>query len=191
MDYNIQVFLSWIKSAFYALVTYLALCLALVAMDQLFDINIPSIHYLRLFIVMTGIFQVAFFLSDFPDEYYHLTFTASPIFRVFTSYIAIPVTLIYGLILLAYIVRIFLGYEMVEWVFVLCIWYFVIGILTWLFSLYFENQDDNPWMVWFRKWFFILSVPILLLLLIALFRHISDKGILEEFYISASIASFV
>jgi len=191
VNYNIQVFLSWIKSAFYALVTYLALCLALVAMDQLFDINIPSIHYLRLFIVMTGIFQVAFFLSDFPDEYYHLKFSASPIFRVFTSYIAIPVTLIYGLILLAYIVRIFLGYEMVEWVFVLCIWYFVIGILTWLFSLYFENQDDNPWMVWFRKWFFILSVPILLLLLIALFRHISDKGILEEFYISASIASFV
>lgn len=190
VNYNINIFLAWIRAAFYALVVFIAMGLALVAMDQLFEISITPIYYFRLFIFLTGIFQVAFFLSDFPDDFYQSNREHSPVFKVFVNYVAIPVTIVYGTILYAYTLRLLLGYEMVEWVFVLCIWYFVVGILTWLFSLYFEDFEDNQWMTWFRKWYFMFSTPILILMFMSLYHNYQVDGLKEEGYMGTAIAIF-
>jgi hypothetical protein len=193
VHYNINIFVAWIQSAFYAVTLFWAMSLAFLALDQLFNVTISSLFYFRLFIVITGVFQVAFFLSDFPDNFYQISKIKNyAIFKVFISYVAIPITLIYCTILLAYIIRIgIFGYDVVEWVYVMCIWYFVIGILTFLFSLYFEATNDNQIMVWFRKWFFNISIPALILFVFSLTTSIMKAGIKSEFYLSAMIAAFV
>lgn len=187
VNYNIQIFWAWIRAALYALVVFMAMSLALVALDQLFEINISSINYFRLFILLTGIFQVSFFLSDFPDNFYQNQRDHAPIFKVFIGYVAIPITLVYGLILYAYVIRLLMGYLMVEWVFVLCIWYFVVGYLTWLLSLYFEGFEDSKWMEGFRRYYFIFSVPVIILMLLSLIHNIGNEGIREEFYMASAI----
>ena len=193
VHYNINIFVAWIQSAFYAVTLFWAMSLAFLALDQLFNVTISSLFYFRLFIVITGVFQVAFFLSDFPDNFYQISKIKNyAIFKVFISYVAIPITLIYCTILSAYIIRIgIFGYDVVEWVYVMCIWYFVIGILTFLFSLYFEVTNDNQIMVWFRKWFFNISIPALILFVFSLTTSIMKAGIKSEFYLSAMIAAFV
>ncbi len=192
-NFNISLFLSWMQAALYGIVLYAALSLALIAMDQLFDLHIKGLFYFKLFIAITGIFQTSFFLSEIPENFYSTELPApKSIFRIFTGFVAVPVTLIYGIILYAYTLRITLtDHTMVDWVFVMVLWYFGVGIVSWLFTQYFNNAADNEWMNLFREYFFPASVIPLVLLIFACYSNISASGIKEEYYLATICAASI
>ncbi len=77
---------------------------------------------------------------------------------------------------------------LVEWTFVMVIWYFVVGLLAWLFAGYYDNEGDNNLLAFFRKWFFRISLLPLCLLFISLYRNIEISGITTDFYLVAMLA---
>ena len=191
--YNVHIFISWMQSALYSIIFYTALSLAILALDNLFDIKLDGIIYFKLFILVTGLLQTTFFLSELPDQFYNTEVPAQKsIFKIITSYVFIPICIIYGLILYAYILRVLItGKPMVDWAYVMILWYFVVGISSWLFSGYYDNAADNPLMSKFRKYFFQFSILPAILLFLSLFKNISLYGIKEEYYLSAAVAIFI
>ena len=128
------------QSALFALLAYLALVLAILALDELFNLDVNSIFYFRLFIFITGLVQTTLFLSEIPDKY-----DESPseipksIFKVIVAYLFIPVTILYAVILYAYFFRLILtDHSMVQWTYIMVLWYLSIGVLTWLLSGYLD-----------------------------------------------------
>jgi Domain of unknown function (DUF4153) len=191
--YNIHIFISWMQSALYSIIFYTALSLAILALDNLFDIKLDGIIYFKLFILVTGLLQTTFFLSEVPDDFYNVEIPAKKsIFRIITSYVLIPICIIYGLILYAYIFKVLItGKPMVDWTYVMVLWYFVVGISSWLFSGYYDNAADNTLMSKFRKFFFPFSILPVMLLFLSLYKNISVYGIKEEYYLSAAVAIFI
>ena len=191
--FNISVFIAWMQAALYGIVLYLALSLAMLALDQLFEINIKSIFYFKLFIIVTGIFHTTFFLSELPSDLHKTDLPPlKSIFRIFTTYVAVPITLLYGIILYAYIIRMAISDgPMVDWVFVMVLWYFLAGILTWLFTQYYNNDSDHSLMSVFRTYFFPLSIIPAVLLFTSLYKNMIKAGIKEELYLTAICAAFI
>ncbi len=192
-NYNIYILTAWFQSALYGLIFYLSLTLSVLAMDQLFDIRLDNIIYLKLFILVTGLLQTPFFLSEFPDRFDdHSSPAPKSVFRILTSYVLIPVTVVFGLIIYAYFGRVVLtGHSMVDWAFVMNIWFLGTGLLTWLFTGYFENGSDNTWMAVFRKWFPISAILPCAMLFYSLYRNIDTYGIREELYFGSFLATFL
>ena len=186
ISYNVTLFNSWMQSALFALLAYLALVLAILALDELFNLDVNSIFYFRLFIFITGLVQTTLFLSEIPDKY-----DESPseipksIFKVIVAYLFIPVTILYAVILYAYFFRLILtDHSMVQWTYIMVLWYLSIGVLTWLLSGYLDHGDKSYVSV-FRKWFFILSIVPLVMLFFSVNNNIEMSGIREEYYYSA------
>ncbi|MBC7884357.1 MAG: DUF4153 domain-containing protein [Saprospiraceae bacterium] len=192
-NYNIHLFIAWMQAALYGIILYAALSLVILALDNLFDMAINSINYFKLFIIVTGIFHTSFFLSEVPDNFYDQKVpNIRSVFKMITAYVVIPITLIYGVILYAYIFRIVLtDHKMVEWVSVMILWYYAAGILAWLFTGYYENESDNPIMATFRKWYFIFSIPFIILLMISLYKNIIIFGIREDLYLISVCSVFI
>jgi Domain of unknown function (DUF4153) len=191
--YNVHIFISWMQSALYSIIFYTALSLAILALDNLFDIKLDGIIYFKLFILVTGLLQTTFFLSEIPDQFYDTEVPAQKsIFKIITSYVFIPICIIYGLILYAYMLRVLItGTPMVDWAYVMVLWYFVVGISSWLFAGYYDNAADNTLMSKFRKYFFLFSILPAILLFLSLYQNISWYGIKEEYYLSAAVAIFI
>ena len=191
VNYNISLFTGWMQSALYAILLFLALSLAILALDNLFDLQIRSILYFKLFILITGLFQSTLFLSDIPDDFADTSVPApKSVLKVIVFYLFIPVTVLYGLIIYAYLFRVLLtSHEMVDWTFVMILWYFAVGILAWLLAAYFENPESNFLISRFRRWFFPSSIFPSFFLFVSLYKNINLFGLKEEFYLSA-VASF-
>lgn len=190
--YNTRVFVGWIQSAVYAIVFYLALGLAILALDKLFDIRLESMVYFKLFILVTGVIQTPFFLSEFPDNFYSAESPAQKsVFKILTSYVLIPVTVGFGLIIYAYLGRVLItGHQMVDWIFVMVLWFMFTGFLTWLFAGYFANGSDNAWLSTFRRWFPAGAIIPVLMMVYSLYNAIDLQGIREDLYFAAFLAAF-
>ena len=67
--YNKRLFLRILTSILYTVVLYVGLTLALLAVDQLFKVNIDSSRYLDIWLLLVGVFNTWFFLSGFPADY--------------------------------------------------------------------------------------------------------------------------
>ncbi|MBK9254842.1 MAG: DUF4153 domain-containing protein [Saprospiraceae bacterium] len=191
--YNITLLFNWLKAALFGIILYSALSLAIVALDKLFNVTFGYQIYIRLFFLVAGIFHTFYFLSLYPDD-----FTLEPesekksVFSVLTRFAFIPVVIIYGIILYAYIIKLLMtGSELSTWVSELIIWYIIAGVLSFLFAGYFVKTEENTVYSAFRKWFFILSAPLFVLLLITVWSEIKSKGVEEESYLKALIGSWI
>jgi len=190
ITYNIRLFICWMQSSLYALILYISLLLAILALKALFGIKWNSNTFLTLFVLVAGVFQTLYFLSELPD--------ATPseslkkplsILRFITLYAGIPVITLYSVILYSYTAKIILLSETpVDWLKEMTLWYLGTGILMYLSSKYFENFHDHTWMVFFRKWFFVASIVPAGLLWFVTIRSIGTKGVNDQLYFTIMLA---
>ena len=68
-EYNRELFANIIIGVVFTLILFAGLSLAILAVDQLFDLNIDSKIYGRLFVLLAGIFNTTYFLFHFPKKY--------------------------------------------------------------------------------------------------------------------------
>lgn len=188
--FNKILLAEWTVAAFYGLVLYVGISLALLGIDQLFNLDWSWRIYLHLFTVIAAGFHPLYFLSQVPKDYAlseeDPSYTAA--IRNLVKYILIPLTLLYLLILYAYILKI--G---VEWawpkgyVSSLSLGFSLVGILTYLLNYRLVETDDSTFLAWFRRWFFYLLSPVVPVLLLAIGRRLSDYGITEPRYFVATL----
>lgn len=184
-EYNKSLFVQWFVGALYAGIIYGGLAIALLAVDQLFDVIINYKIYSYLFIILASVFHPIYFTANFPKLIHGISNPESDSrgIKNLVLFILIPLSMLYFLILYLYGLKILVTWNLPKgWVSGLVIGFSIAGTLCYLLNYRLADLIDNTLMRWFKKWFFYILAPLVILLYIAIFRRISDYGITPERY---------
>jgi len=187
-EYNKQLFANFIIGAVYATILHSGLSLALLAVNELFDLNISGKMYAHLFVLLAGVFQTTFFLYHFPArfQFEEKERSYNIVFKNLCRYILIPIVGLYFLILYAYSFKILVTWNLPQgWVSALVLGFSVAGIFTYLINYLLPEYSDSKIVQAYRKWFWWVLLPMVGLLFVAVGRRISDYGITPERYFVA------
>ena len=184
--YNETLFARMLLSLAFSAALFLGLSLGIEACIVLFKFDFDYYKvYLRLWVVVMGVFNTWFFLAGIPASYEEInTEKAFPnALRIFTQYILIPIVTVYMVILYAYGVKILLTWSLPKgWVSTLIFCYAVVGILAVLLVTPLRDDKDNAWVRFFSRFFFRASLPLIVLLYVAIWVRVGSYGITEWRY---------
>lgn len=187
-EYNKNLFATAVVGAAYTLILWGSLSFAILAVKELFNLQIDNRIYPRLFAVLAGIFNTAFFLHHFPSVFRfqadESTYTA--VYKNLCKFILIPVVALYFLILYAYSAKILVTWTLPQgWVSSLVIGFAAAGIFTYLLNFLLPKFDDSAMSKAYRRWFWWVLLPLLALLFVAIGRRIADYGVTEPRFVVA------
>ncbi|MGH7450129.1 MAG: DUF4153 domain-containing protein [bacterium] len=184
-QYNKSLFLRFLTAVLYSGVLYIGLVIAMAAVENLFNIDIAEKSYFQLWIFIVGMFNTWFFLAGVPENLAALNDeTHYPKgLKIFTQYVLIPLVVIYLVILYAYEAKIAINWSWPKgWVANLVLGFSVSGILALLLVYPAQEQAENRWIKTFAKWYYVALIPLVVMLLLAIARRISDYGVTENRY---------
>jgi hypothetical protein len=185
-EYNKQLFLRILTATLYSSVLYGGLAIALIATDALFDFKIRSEIYGHLFALVFGVFNTTFFLAGVPANWTGLEESQHypKGLKIFTQYVLIPLATVYLGILLTYEGKLILEWTLPKGLVAsLVLGYAVYGILSILLVYPIRFDHGNRWITTFSRLFYLLLIPLVVLLVIAVWIRISQYGITESRYI--------
>lgn len=179
-----------IRSLFFSFILYLGLSLALVAIDALFEITIRGKRYGQLFVFCLGVVNTWIYLSDFPKNIFKNTeIEFEKALEVLVKYILIPLVLLYIIILYAYTLKILIQWELPKgWVSYLVIALSILGYVIQVMINPFQKNIKSWTINKFQPWFYLLLIPLNILLFVAIFRRVNDYGITENRYFILAFA---
>jgi hypothetical protein len=186
-QYNKILLLRLIITVVYTVVLYAGLALALAALDNLFGMNVPGKRYAELWFIILGVFNTWSFLAGMPENLEQLEgSTGYPKgIKIFAQYILFPLVLIYLVILYAYMAKILIAWDWPQgWVSRLILGFATTGIFSLLLLYPIREQAENIWIKKASRWLYVLMIPLVIMLLLALWRRISEYGITENRYIA-------
>ncbi len=188
-EYNKRLFINVVTGGAFSAVLFLGLAAAILAVDQLFDLNVDYRIYGRLFVLLAGVFNTSFFLFHFPKTYAFGEDGAAgynAVFRNLCKYILIPIVGLYFLILYAYGAKILVTWNLPKgWASSLVIGFSVAGIFTYLLNYLLPQHDDSGLVRGYRRWFWWVVLPVTVLLFVAIERRIADYGVTEQRFLVA------
>lgn len=184
--FNQSLFIRVLLGILYSQVLQIALSIAIVSLDTLFNLNIDPKTYAYMLVWVAFTFNTLFFLAGIPtrdDLEAPAEFPNG--LRVFSQYLLIPIVLLYGLILYAYLGKIIFEWSWPEgWVTWLVICYSIVGIFAFLLVHPLLDDSKNPWVRLFSKFYFPALLPLSILQLLAVWERISAYGITENRYLA-------
>lgn len=183
---NKTFFLRILLAALYSFVLQIGLSLSLLSLRMLFGLEVDPKMYAYLFVAVSTTFNTLFFLAGVPKREELDADTAYPTgLKAISQYLLVPMVLLYGLILYAYMGKILLLWAWPEgWVTWLVIGYSVSGILAFLLVHPLLDDADNPWVRLLSKWYFPALIPLSFLQLLAVWERISAYGVTENRYLA-------
>ncbi|WP_018479776.1 DUF4153 domain-containing protein [Pontibacter roseus] len=190
-QFNKALFLRILTSALYSAVLYLGLSLAVLAVENLFEVDVHYNFYQKLWFFMVGVFNTWFFLAGVPDDVAELehTHTYPKGLKVFTQFVLLPLVTLYLVILYLYFGKIVLQWDWPQgWVSVLVLCFSIAGILSLLLIHPIRHTEGNTWIRTFGRWFFRALFPLIILLMLAIWRRVSEYGLTEERYFVVALA---
>jgi len=185
-EYNKALFLRILISGLYSGALFAGLSIAVASTDALFNLNIDGKTYGYLFCVVAGIFNTIFFLAGVPSNWQDLeTPQVYPKgLKIFTQYVLIPLATVYLGILLAYEIKVIIEWSLPKGIVSsLVLGYAVYGILSILLIYPIRLENDNQWIRVFSKWFYLLLIPLIILLILAVWARVDQYGITESRYL--------
>ncbi|MBG6235156.1 hypothetical protein IWX76_001724 [Pedobacter sp. CAN_A7] len=191
-EFNKILLLRILTAAFYAAVLFGGLSVALLAIDQLFNVEVKTEVYLYMLTVIGIGFTTFFFMGGLPANFKALN-AAEPAYpkglKIFTQYVLTPLMVVYLGILLIYEVTILMAWELPKGtVSMLILSYAVAGLLAVLLIYPVKEHEENRWFRHFSKFIFIMMIPLLVLLMLAIWERIRNYGITEPRYILIVLA---
>ncbi|MBI4647369.1 MAG: DUF4153 domain-containing protein [Bacteroidia bacterium] len=181
--FNKSLFLRILTGALYSMILYAGLALAILAIDNLFGVDVNEKYYFYLYIIIIGVFNPWYFLAGVPEvNKISEENTQYPKgLRIFTQFILAPLVALYLVILYAYTIKIIIQWEWpVGWVGYMLLSFSACGILSFLLIHPIRNQ--NQWSAIYSKSFLIALFPLIILLFLSILRRIDDYGITENRY---------
>jgi hypothetical protein len=190
-QFNKTLFLRFLLSALYSGVLYSGLSIALLAVDNLFDVKINEKVYFHLWVFIAIIFNSVFFLAGIPQNVRELDSDASypKGLKVFTQFVLLPLVTVYLLILYVYGFKILVSWELPRgWVSYLVMCFSVAGIFSLLMIHPVKDNEQNKWINIYARWYYRLLFPLLLLLAVAIYVRVENYGITENRYFLIALA---
>lgn len=190
-QYNKSLFLRFLTAALYSSVLYAGLAVALAAIDGLFNVHIDGNVYMQMFGFIGIGFNTIFFLAGIPVNFIALEEDMSypKGLKIFTQYVLIPLMTIYLAILLVYEIKIGLAWQLPKGlVSTLILGYAVFGILSLLLVYPIKETEGHGWIKLFSRFFYIMMIPLVGLLLLAIWKRVGSYGITESRYLLVVLA---
>ena len=184
-SYNITLLIRVLTALLYSLVLFLGIVLALLALHLLFDLDIDSKIYPQLFILIMGLFNTWIFLAGIPFEGTTVEEEAPPKeLKVFAQYVLLPLLAVYLLILYGYGTKIVLNWDWPRGVvsyLIICV--AVLGISAFLFLYPYGHLKGGHWIRRSSRLFYLLLIPLLALLFLAVSIRLGDYGFTVNRYL--------
>jgi hypothetical protein len=182
-DFNKSLFLRFLSAILYSGVLFAGLSIAMVALDELLGVEIKERMYGQLFAIIGLGFNTWYFLSTVPPAVSAEEQPYPRALKTFSQYILIPLVAIYVLILYAYTAKILVTWAWPEgWVANLVLGFSVAGILALLFIYPIREREENRWIRTIWRWYFPALFPLTILLLLAIWRRVTEYGITPNRY---------
>lgn len=184
-NYNKILFLRLCASVLYSVFIYIGLVLALLAVDNLFHLDVDSKLYFELYIVIIGLFNTWFFISGIPKSLDDLEQNQEypKGLKIFTQYVLLPLLILYLLILYSYATKIIINWDWPKgWVSYLVSGVSILGFFNVLLIYPYGKLKENEWINKFTKLFYYSLIPLTILLFIAIFFRVNDYGITIKRY---------
>lgn len=179
-EYNRQWITALFMTVVFAIIVFLGAITSVFATENLFEINIDSDIYFKIWLVTAGIFSPWFFLSRFPKaaNIKNQILKADAI-QLLAKYILLPIVLTYFIILYLYTGKILISWEwpknMVCW---LVIGFSCVGMLTYaLWTPWLTEEREK-----YRRIFWYLLIPQVIVLFIAIGLRIDQYSWTENRY---------
>jgi len=184
-QYNKALFLRFLTAALYSGVLFGGLAIALLALDKLLGVHVPSQGYARLWIVIAFVFNTWFFVGGVPAEFSSLELRSDyPAgLRIFTQYVLVPIVALYLLILTVYLGKVLITRQWPNgWIGYLVSSVAGVGILSWLLVHPLEERAEYAWVQTFTRGFYIAIMPAIVMLWLAIWKRVQQYGITERRY---------
>jgi len=184
-QYNRTLFLRVLITGIYAAVLFAGLSVALVAIEQLFGIDWYSDVYMDLFLVIAFVFTAWFFVGGVPRDVGELEQVDDYPrgLKLFAQFVLIPLVTIYLAILTAYFVKVIVTTEWPSgWIGWLVSSVSVAGVLSILLTHPIRGREENRWIESYSRWFWIVMIPAIGMLLFAIGKRIAQYGVTERRY---------
>lgn len=188
-QFNKILFIRTIITAIFANVIIGGLNGALLVFSLLFEVSIDDNYYLYINSITAGVFQIWFFVAGIPAMHEIRNLNSSyeypKILSIFVQYILVPLLILYIIILYGYYIKIIINWNLpkgwVSWL-IICLSFF--GIITFLLVWPKRKDNSTPWVSLFSRYFYVVLIPLIILLFIAVGKRISDYGVtINRYYI--------
>jgi Domain of unknown function (DUF4153) len=182
---NKSVFLAILTAVIYTFTLTIGLLLALTAIEKLFGVHMKGNYFKNVWVVCNIFLNTFIFLSRIPsteeienDEKYPLPL------KYFTQYVLLPLVMVYLVILYAYEAKIIVNWTLPQgWVGTLVLAFSVFGILA--FLLLYPIKNLTNWVKRFTAAYYWLMIPLVALLLAAIYIRIDNYGVTEPRFLVA------
>ena len=184
-QYNKTLFFRLFVAAIFSVVLYLGLAIALTALDKLFGVSIPGKRYGELWVLVAGLFVPWFFLAGVPEDLDGLDRVEEypKGLKIFAQYILLSLVIVYLLILYAYLFKILIQWNWPKgWVSSLILGFSAVSILSLLLMHPIRNRSENAWIRAAGKWLYVVLIPLIVVLFLAVTERMGDYGITESRY---------
>jgi hypothetical protein len=183
--YNRFLLLRFLTAAFFAAVLFAGLSLALLALDTLFGVNVRGEAYGYLFVVLAFVFHPLFFLAGVPDDFAELDAREDypGVLKVFSQFVLIPLVTVYLVILTSYLGKVLVTRTWPSgWIGYLVSSVSMTGVLALLLVHPIRRRADSPWIGTFSRWWFVVLLPSLVMLMLAVLKRTGQYGVTEQRY---------
>lgn len=189
-QYSKTLLIRLVVAYLYGAVLWAGLAVALAALDNLFGIDVPMKRYGELWVFIQGVFTPWFFLAGIPEDLGSMdALTDYPkSLKLFSQYIVFPLVITYFVILYAYIGKIVITWDWPQgWVSKLILGFIATGFVWMILLDPIRERAENRWIKITSRWFFLLCMPLVVMLFLALLRRLSEYGITEGRYLAIAL----
>ncbi len=190
-QYNKSLIFRLFVTAIFSAVLFAGLAIALAALDNLFGVYIPDRRYAELWALVAALFAPWFFLSGVPENLDVLEGIEEypKGLKAFAQYILMSLVIVYLVILYAYLFKILLQWSWPKgWVSSLILGFSATSIISLLLMHPIRDRVGNAWIRVAGKWLYIVSIPPIVVLFLAVTERIGDYGITESRYVGIALA---
>ena len=184
-QFNRILFQRILQSVLFSGILFVGLSIALWAVQSLLGLKVEWKVYYFLFLAIGFLFNTWFFLAGIPSNWRDPETEADypAVLRLFVQFILLPLVTLYVLILYAYLVKIIAIREWprgtIGWLVSIVS---VVGMLALLLVHPLRNQPGHRWIRLYSRSFYAGLFPLIILLLMAIWRRVSEYGLTEDRY---------
>lgn len=184
-QFNKNLFVNFILTLIFTFVLVGGVELAILAIDQLFEMDFDGLIYPKvfLFFLIFGSTLIFLLFNEMGLSSLEKEGEYPVVLKFFTQFILIPLLLIYVVILYLYAAKIVVQWELPRgWVSYMILAYSIVGILALLLVHPLKEKTAKSWVKVFSRVFYYTLIPLLILLFTAIFTRILNYAYTEPRY---------
>lgn len=183
--YNKALYFRLFVTGIFSGVLFVGLSIALAALDNLFGVAVPDKRYLELWVLVAGTFAPVFFLAGVPENLDGLEQIDDypKGLKIFAQYVLFTLVIVYLVILYVYLLKILFQWSWPKgWVSSLILGFSATAILSLLLMHPVRNRSGNTWLRAAGTWLYVVLIPLIVVLFLAVMERVGDYGITESRY---------